>query len=601
MNKNKISIAILFLLLATTLSAAPIGEQRAREIATKFFLQSGTRSATPVLRLDWAGKDAESVDVVAIRSSANTSATDDALLYVYNRVDTKGFVIVSGEDKYENAIIGFSHDNRFDTENMADGAKWMLWAWSKQLAAIRSEVRPQSATRAIKTTTGSNYMVCDYRTALWDQDSPFKDESPTFGGVKTRIGCVTTALAIMVYHHKWPERGVGTTPAYSYTPAMEISVGRQTIPENKLGRPYNYSKMLWDYSNGYTKEEGAAVAALFYDIGTAVQARFSTKNTTPIEDWEKAMATHFRYSKAAIKYEAASFTQEEWIEMLKRNISKCGPTIFRGSRPGGGHAFILDGYTTDNRFSVNYGWGGSSNGCYLLPEIQYYIDQAAIFDLVPDRDGTSTYKDYLTLITKTTTSGNVYKGLRTDETKYEVGKSFKSYVAFYNSGNVDFNGTVCIAHCDKEGEIKEILWSSSKISNLATEIGWQTTPTLTLSKSIAQGDCLRAFYKGTASDAKWERARRTNNNAYDEVLLKATPAEVAKTLNLSYKKETKELVFSSQNALQYTVKNSSSKVIESNNVSAHTSTTIDLSSYKAGKYTFSFASGGEPYVITITL
>lgn len=33
-----------------------------------------------------------------------------------------------------------------------------------------------------------------------------------------------------------------------------------------------------------------------------------------------------------------------------------------------GHNVVVDGYNTNNYFHVNFGWGGSSNGWYLLPD-----------------------------------------------------------------------------------------------------------------------------------------------------------------------------------------------------------------------------------------
>ena len=37
-----------------------------------------------------------------------------------------------------------------------------------------------------------------------------------------------------------------------------------------------------------------------------------------------------------------------------------------------GHNVVVDGYNTDNFFHVNFGWGGSSNGWYLLPDQMPY-------------------------------------------------------------------------------------------------------------------------------------------------------------------------------------------------------------------------------------
>ena len=37
-----------------------------------------------------------------------------------------------------------------------------------------------------------------------------------------------------------------------------------------------------------------------------------------------------------------------------------------------GHNIVIDGYNTDNYFHCNFGWGGSSNGWYLLPDDMPY-------------------------------------------------------------------------------------------------------------------------------------------------------------------------------------------------------------------------------------
>jgi len=37
-----------------------------------------------------------------------------------------------------------------------------------------------------------------------------------------------------------------------------------------------------------------------------------------------------------------------------------------------GHNVVVDGYNTDNYYHVNFGWGGSYNGWYLLPDEMPY-------------------------------------------------------------------------------------------------------------------------------------------------------------------------------------------------------------------------------------
>lgn len=53
--------------------------------------------------------------------------------------------------------------------------------------------------------------------------------------------------------------------------------------------------------------------------------------------------------------------------MVKEELEAHRPVLYGGSnKRNEGHQFVLDGYTSNNYFSVNWGWGGYSNGYYLL-------------------------------------------------------------------------------------------------------------------------------------------------------------------------------------------------------------------------------------------
>ena len=597
-------IILPLLLLVLSVSAKPIGEKRAREIATNFFAASKTRTATVVLELEWAGSDVDVTDgEIGQTRSAGSSTEDgagDELIYIYNRVDARGFVVVAGDDGVERAIIAFSHSNNFDVENMPDGAKEILQAWCKQIEAARSS--RQSKVSSTRATTDVGNEVCKYETALWGQDAPYNNQAPIYSGKATKAGCVATAMAILCFYHKWPEKGVGVTPEYTYEDGIGES---RTIPANELGRTYDYSLMLSDYSNGYTEEQGIQVANLMYDLGTSVKMKYgqntSEANSSTIP---KTMSQYFGYSKGSIYIQLCGYTEKEGYAMLKNNISKCGPTIFRGKNPeDGGHAFILDGYTDANYFSINYGWDGSRNGYYLLPEIRFYTNQAAIFDMVPDRDGTSEYQDYITLASfKSSSSGRTYYGLVSSATHYEVGEPFSITLGVKNSGLVDFSGKYIVAHCDKDDNIKTIIYTKNRSSSPLKPSNYtgHTSSSSKLSESIAVGDCLRVFYRGS-DEEEWTLARRNSAQAYDKVLLCATPQEVAQSLNLEYDKELKTFTYDSIHAIQYSVADESGTILMEAKSASHTANTIDASSLKPGAYTFSFASGGEPYKIKIVL
>ncbi|MFH2096233.1 MAG: C10 family peptidase, partial [Bacteroidota bacterium] len=53
-----------------------------------------------------------------------------------------------------------------------------------------------------------------------------------------------------------------------------------------------------------------------------------------------------------------------------------------------GHNVVIDGYNTDNYYHLNFGWGGASNGWYLLPDgIPYSLTviEGVIVDIYPDQ------------------------------------------------------------------------------------------------------------------------------------------------------------------------------------------------------------------------
>ena len=404
----------------------------------------------------------------------------------------------------------------------------------------------------------------------------------------------------MCHYFEWPEKGEGTTPSYTHT---DQNV-EYTVPENVLGRTYDYSKMKMSYKDGYTEEEGQMVGALLYDIGTSIKMDYgvsasgaSTTTTT------KSLVKYFGYSKGALYLRHAGRSEEEWTEMLQKNISDYGPMQFSGSSSsGGGHSFVLDGYTDKNYFSINYGWGGSSNGYYLLPNSTYYKGQGAIFYLVPDKDGSSEYKSHIMLRAFTTSGGTAYRGLYTNATEYSAGVKPKVYIAIRNEGLVEFYGKICVAHCDKSGNIKKIIYTINKetkpLASSSTEWGYNYT--VTISENIEPGDRLLAFHKNKDSE-EWVRARAGESAAYEEVLMCATPQEVAKSLKITYKKDINTITFISQHALQYSITNAEGTVVASDKVKSFSTVDIDLSTFEKGKYTFSFASGGEPYKVEFKL
>ena len=313
------------------------------------------------------------------------------------------------------------------------------------------------------------------------------------------------------------------------------------------------------------------------------------------------MSKYFGYSKSALLVPRGNKTDKEWFSLLKENIKTYGPTFFAGDDTTSGHAFILDGYTSGNYFHINYGWGGYSNGYYWIPEIEYFNGQDAIFYLEPDKNGTSTYQDNLSFIALSGSTYDYY-GIRSLASEHKTNETFKFILGgVINSGSTTFNGQIQLSHCDKNGNVKGAFLTST-INSL--DVGYYTYFDILSARTsieIAEGDRIRLHYKGEYSN-EWQWTHASDHLCVDEILLKATPEEVAKTLKISYSKINKSLTFTSPNAIQYTVKSATNSSIKTSGaVASYTPTTIDCSSFDAGEYHFEFASGGRPYILTIVL
>lgn len=576
---------ILFVLLCTslTLSAGPIGEARARQIAEEFFAEHATTRSSEPLRLEWAGDVI--TEPISTGDKLNTS-----LMYIYTRGENSGFVVIAGDDNIH-PIIGYSFSSTINTNDMAEATQEILDAWCKQIDAARKEQISSCTTR---TTTRSGDELL-YETALWNQGEPYNREAPVYDGYRSVTGCAATAAAIICRYNRWPDYGVGTTPEYSYYDAYDQL---QTVPANTLGRVYDYDNMLLDYNNGYTEEQGNAVAALMKDMGTAIYMSYHyTQSGASAFANVQAFGNYFKYSKEAKLLCLDNYGIETWNNMMRENLRNCGPTYYSGGSNNGGHAFVIDGYSGDY-FHINYGWGGAANAYYLLPDIDFYARQAAIFNLVPDKDGSTQYQDNI-MLTQYYSETASWHGIFSDAESYVTGQPFNVYLgAMNNMGGRAFNGVIALFHCDKDGEHKEQLYSwDVEEFNLGALWGLSTEEPISLSQHIELGDSIRAYFMSYDSD-EWVWIRSWGGFATEQIALCLSPEEVAETLIFHFDKEQNVIFIESPNAIQAELYRPSGEVTE---VQEKAHGYIWYRILDGGEHILKVRSGGEPYELKFKL
>lgn len=278
--------------------------------------------------------------------------------YVYNQPG--GFMVLAADDAGA-PLLGYSDSGEFDPDNIPPQLQYWLDAYAEQMAAA---TMPYQAP--VWPDWASIEPLCKTR---WDQNAPYNDLCPTVsvGGtqVRTVTGCVATAMAQVMKYFNYPETGTGT---HSYTWTDQNNVDHAMSIDFSTVH-FNWADMLDIYPyNGYTTAQGNAVAELMKACGYGVDMNYATASVGGSGSYSAAVVRCLREN---LDYDArlvyrAYYDMMEWAGMIYDNLAHTGPIQYSGQGTGGGHSFVVDGYSHSGFFHLNWGWGGLSDGYFLL-------------------------------------------------------------------------------------------------------------------------------------------------------------------------------------------------------------------------------------------
>lgn len=419
-------------------------------------------------------------------STASLSTLGNDSYYVFNN-DAGGFVIIAGDDAVA-PVLGYTSTGAFDANNLPEGLKDLLKSYEQQIAALGKNYKANTtSTRA--EFTGEKLLT----TAKWNQGAPFNKYTPN----NYVTGCVATAGAIVMKHHGYPAKGVGS---HSYT------WNGQNLTAS-FEHDYDWANM----PVRYTGDNDAAfdgVARLMSDLGIAVNMQYANGGSaSALEDLVTALKKYFGYSKYARHLKIEDLGAEAWNGRLRAEIDANRPVLYAASDANvGGHSFVIDGYK-DESFSVNWGWGGYCNGFYrvgaLNPEVdgtpqgdQYNSSQAAVFALQPS-DG----KEVLSNLGFIKVDGWL-ETLNMDVTDVKAGKDLTLYLLPVQcQGENSYTGKIAIALKNAKGETREV-FAETEIKELKS--GYYFYELLlngACSVDAQEGDYLTVVSKEDGTDA----------------------------------------------------------------------------------------------------
>ena len=344
----------LFVILATgvTLFAAEISQQEAMEKARSFMQQrQGSTKAMSRAQLTLNMQQAEA---------------KLQLLYAFN-IEGGGYVIASGDDRTI-PILGYSLTGSIDAESMPDNMRSWLQSYADDISLLS-----KSYTAFQQTEDTGLAPITPLLHTTWYQVNPYDLMTPVYEGTEksswkgkhSATGCVATAMAQVMYYHRWPQDATTTIPSYTF---MYNEKEPCTLPELPA-TTFKWDQMLPNYTTEQpgTEAQRMAVAELMRYCGQAVKMTYTPEASgTQHEFLVNALRRYFGYSQSIHSVNRAYYTIDGWKELIWSELDHQRPVIFAGQSSSGGHEFVIDGYDGNGMFHVNWGWAGMNDGYFAI-------------------------------------------------------------------------------------------------------------------------------------------------------------------------------------------------------------------------------------------
>lgn len=332
---------IFCLVAAVTLSASNIDKTTASRLAASFVNGKG-------LKMDLL---AEPVSYTT--SMDGQDLTTKPLFYAFNATNNKGFVIVAAQDCNDN-ILGYSTSGTFAIDCMPETMRFWIEGISHEL-----ERAAELGYDAYSTNSTARAAIDPMVTSTWNQDAPYNDECPEYGGQRCPTGCLATAVAQIMYYHRWPVGPVDEIPAYR-TDTKRIY--RPALPSVT----FNWQDMRDSYRS--SDSDGAPVAQLMSYVGQSVYMDYAPEASGASDYYvPSALSDYFGYSRSSKRMSRYLYTVSQWEDIIYNELTNQRPVLYCGYTPNWeGHAFVCDGYDGEGLYHINWGWGGYGDGYFRL-------------------------------------------------------------------------------------------------------------------------------------------------------------------------------------------------------------------------------------------
>ena len=321
-----------------------------------------------------------------VAAAGNTVAEAGLIsgLYVFNVGIDGGFVIVSNDDQTA-PILGYSDSGSIDPDNLPANLSAWLQSYADQIAWVKAN-GVNGTHRANRTNRTMKTAVDPLVETRWSQGAPYNNQCPTIDGTKTVTGCVATTMAqIMYYHYARNSFAASSTavPGYECTTKDKNKASYNLTVSALAATDFDWTNMTTTYTTNSTGAPADAVAQLMLYCGTAIRMTYGLRDNGGSSAYSEAipfaLKTYFGYDGGIQHCYRKNYSYDAWVDLIYSELSKRRPVALGGQSGGGGHSFICDGYDDNDHngadgdyFHINWGWGGSSDGYFLLSVLDPY-------------------------------------------------------------------------------------------------------------------------------------------------------------------------------------------------------------------------------------
>lgn len=569
----KYFLLLLLLLLSNSISAKVVSLKDAQAEAEKIWERNTSRSSSNNLHFAWDNR--------ALSKNIHTRSNSLPCFYVFAGNDNRGFVIVSAEDQIMPILAYSFNDNAPQTDYLPQSLTGWFNNVCQQIEYVRgNDIRNDNANKK-RANAKTGKVVIELETAKWNQDKPYNNQCPVDGQKRSLAGCTIVATAIVMKYHNWPKAAHGYCEAYTTKTKGIFVEGRD------LNHEYEWKKMPLIYSrNKYTEEQANAVSTLMVDIGSAFQADFTNDWTSSTLDIKK-LYEHFGYNPSMSQIPRVNYSDEKWLALLKTELNALRPVLYSG-HGNSGHQFVLDGFTDDDFFHVNWGWGGQCNGYYTLS------------NLVPDDRGGYNDNQWACLNVKPNTTSEVEDwikfrtpGIELTQTAFEQNHRYRfDRLCFINNAAIDFVGTLRGAVTNRKGEIKE--WITVELNQSLQGGGWYVNwekIDFTIKNKINIGDRIRFFYKREDSN-NWYLIKSDEKECRWEVPI-ADELYICESTSFSFNRKNRIITIQTKDGVNVSLFNTENEATSIGLSSEGNIINIDTKELSSGEYTIRLQKGDD--------